>query len=180
MNVTNQLRCYYNTQRSHKQIWFSLWHWLLNITIINSYKIVNTIEKRSYANQKNSETYKAFLNDLITNLFEHSERLNAFNSKSDIKSSDLVALINRSPIWEHENIQKLDKEIKYCVICIQVECKNVKKKRVLKPLQELFNNNLMAKQRRRRNSKTVYGCKLCDIRLCNNDYCFNEHLHVIM
>ena len=181
MNVANQLRFYYNTQRSHKKIWFSLWHWLLNVTITNSYKIVNTIEKRPYADQKDSETHKAFLNDLITDLFEHSERLNApKDSKPDIKSSGLTALVNKSPVWKHENIQKLDNEAKYCVICIQIECKDVRKRRVLKSLQELSNNSLVAKQRRRRDPKTVFECKLCDIRLCNNDYCFNEHLHVIL
>ena len=180
VNVTNQLRCYYNTQRNHKKIWFSLWHWLLNVTIINNYKIVNTIEKRSYADQRNSETYKAFFNDLIIDFFEHSERLNAFrSSKSDIKSSDLVDLVNKASIWEHDNIQKLDNDSKYCVICIQIECKDVRRKRVMKSLQELSNNSLMRKQRRRRDSKTFFGCRLCDIRLCNNDYCFNEHLNVI-
>ena len=164
MNVTNQLRFYYNTQRNHKKIWFSLWHWLLNVTIINSYKIINTIEKRSYANQKDNEIHKTFLNDLITDFFEHSKRLNAFkNSKSNIKSNDLVVLINKSSIWKHENIQKFDNEIKYCVICIQIECKNVRKKRILKSLQKLFNNNLMIKQRRRRNSKTIFECKFCNI-----------------
>ena len=105
VNVTNQLRCYYNIQKSHKKIWFSLWHWLLNVTIINNYKIVNTIEKRSYANQKNNEIHKAFFNDFIIDFFEHSERLNAFkSSKSNIKSSDLVDLINKTFIWEHDNI----------------------------------------------------------------------------
>ncbi|KAJ9652035.1 hypothetical protein H2201_009246, partial [Coniosporium apollinis] len=35
----DQLRVYYNTQRVHLKSWKPLWHWLLDVAIVNSYKL---------------------------------------------------------------------------------------------------------------------------------------------
>ena len=180
VDVADQLRCYYNTQRVCNKTWKPLWHWLLDTTVTNSYKIANTTEERSYAELKKHNAHKQFRTDLVTGLFEHSERLTQPRGpKPGIRSSRLADLINRAPIWEHGTIQKLGNEPGYCVVCIRADCKAVRGKRVMKPLQELSGNSLVRKQRRRRGPRSVFGCKLCGIRLCNNDYCFNEHLRVI-
>ena len=42
----DQLRCYYFTQRVHYKNWKPLWHFLLNITIVNYYKIHHYMPKR--------------------------------------------------------------------------------------------------------------------------------------
>ena len=76
-------------------------------------------------------------------------------------------------------MQKFGNESEYCVICIRADNMAVRGKRVMKSLQQLSGNSLIDKQRRRRDSRCVIECKLCVIRLCNNEYCFNEHLRVI-
>ena len=43
----DQLRCYYSTQRVHFKNWKPLWHFLLDITIVNSYKIHHCAPKES-------------------------------------------------------------------------------------------------------------------------------------
>ena len=42
----DQLRCYYSTQRVHFKTWKPLWHFLLDTTVVNSYKIHHCIPKR--------------------------------------------------------------------------------------------------------------------------------------
>ena len=39
----DQLRCYYSTQRVHFKNWKPLWHFLLDTTIVNSYKLHHCI-----------------------------------------------------------------------------------------------------------------------------------------
>ena len=179
MNVTNQLRNYYDIQEFCSKTWKSFWHFLLDTTITNSYKIINITEKRSYAKLKQNSAHKVFRNDFITDLFEHSERITeSRDSRPDINIS-LVEIVYKALVWEHETIQKLDNKDKYCMMCSQTQCKQIRTRRVTKSLQKLSRNSLIRNQRRRRDSRTVYGCRLCDISLCNNERCFNEHLRVI-
>ena len=180
VNVTNQLRSYYDTQTACNKTWKSIWHFLLNTTIVNCYKIVNTIEKRSYVELRNNEVHKVFKQNFIIDLFEHSERLIQFRStKSDIKSDFLVEFVNNVSVLKHEMIQKLENKNKYCIVCSKTQCTVVRTRRVTKSLQKISDNSLIRNQRRRRVSRIVYECRLCDISLCNNERCFNEHLRVI-
>ena len=39
VDQADQLRSYYNTQRTHRKTWMPLWHFLLDITITNCFKI---------------------------------------------------------------------------------------------------------------------------------------------
>lgn len=46
VDVANQLRSYYNTQRTHFETWKPLWHFLLDVTITNGYKIAHCTPER--------------------------------------------------------------------------------------------------------------------------------------
>lgn len=45
------------------------------------------------------------------------------------------------------------------------------KSSLLKSLQKLSNNNLVIENRRRRVSRDLYECKLCEMSLCDNKQC---------
>ena len=73
----DQLRCYYSTQRVHFKSWKPLWHFLLDTTITNSYKIAYYTPERVERVQKTFQetySYREFRIQLATQLFEHSER----------------------------------------------------------------------------------------------------------
>ncbi|CAG8829212.1 21645_t:CDS:1 [Cetraspora pellucida] len=43
-DVADQLRSYYNTQQTTRRNWMPLFFWLLNMAIINAYRIIITSE----------------------------------------------------------------------------------------------------------------------------------------
>ena len=179
MDVVDQLRCYYNTQRVHNKTWFPIWHFLLNTAVINCYKIANTTEERSYAKLRKHSAHKRFREDLVTDLFENSERLIKPRGFKLEPRSRLVDVVIQASRHEHDIIQVLSDKHQDCTVCSKTGCKDVRRRRVTKPLQELSINSVIDKQRRKHVPRTRYGCRLCGIRLCNNGRCFEEHLGVI-
>ena len=167
MNVTNQLRCYYDTQRVYFKIWKFLWHYLLNITICNNYKIIHITFQRFYAHDWNHYNHKNFRNELIRELFNHFERLIHFNNDimNDNKIIILIHYVKHVSIIKHDMSKRLNDSTKYCVICT-MQKKSVINSKNKKSFQEFNFNNKKHSKRRIRFSCIVYDCKLCDIHLC--------------
>lgn len=80
---------------------------------------------------------------------------------------------------EHEIIQQLFLIIKLCKSCVITDRKAIIQIRSKKSLQKISNNNRVSNERRRRISCNKYECMLCDIRICNNNSCFEKHLRAI-
>ena len=180
VDVADQLRCYYNIQRITYKTWKPLWHFLLDTTVTNSYKIANTTEQRPYAELRKHSAHKMFRLDLVTGLFEHSERLtDPRGAKPGPRITKLVQKVNQAAIREHGIIQQLSLIAKPCTPCVTAGRKAINQIRSRKPLQELSNNSRVSNERRRRAPRSRYGCMLCDIRTCNNNSCFQEHLGAI-
>ena len=74
VDQADQLRSYYNTQRTHNKTWKPLWHFLLDTAVSNAYKIAHSLGGKPYGG-KNVASHKAFRIDLARELFNHSERL---------------------------------------------------------------------------------------------------------
>lgn len=173
VNVIDQLRCYFNIQRVHYKTWKSLWHFLLNITICNSYKIINSIEQRSYTKLKKHNVYKRFKIELVDTLFQHSKRYIELKYCENLKFKKLTQLIKQTLSKKHESIERLNNKIKECVVCKiidrRVKVEKIKVEKIKKSLQKLSNNNLMIENRRRRVSRNRYECKLYEMSLCSNN-----------
>ena len=116
-------------------------------------------------------------------LFRRSERLKA--SPFDVSSNrsnvqrTLRDLVVRAPAEAHESLKKLkNSPPKECEACRDAGrvVTNVKKR---KPLGELHPNSLVANKRRNRAPRTLFGCALCKIPLCNHKQCWYRHIEVI-
>ena len=187
VNVANQLRCYYNIQRVHKKTWKSLWHFLLNTTICNNYKIVNAIELKFHDEFRNHYIHLNFRSAFVIELFERFERLSRNQddetsikaSIHDSKFKTLTQLINHSSEWIHERFIRLRDRQYYCVICNFADRTNVSqtKSRVL--FQELFRNSKVISKRRQRSRRSYYDCELCELYLCQSKVCWNDHIKAI-
>ena len=179
VNVTNQLWCYYNTQRVYLKIWKPLWHFLLNITMCNSYKILNITEQRSYAELRKHEAHKVFRMQLIEVLFERSERIKPSEKDLHDFHKRLTQLIRQTFVMKHDRITKIvDKDFKYCVSC-SVTDRKTSNSTIRKSLQNLFFNSIEDAERRQRPSKIAYDCKLYAMPICNKIGCWNEHIEAI-
>ena len=178
VDVIDQLRCYYDTQRVHLKTWKSLWHFLLNTTIVNSYKIINIIELRSYTKLRKHDSHKLFRMKLIQKLYDHFERIAKFFSDlHDHKRKELTQLVRHASAIEHDIRVQLSEKLHYCLSC-QISSRIARKASVRKPLQNLSTNSIRAEQRRQRPAKSSLGCELCRMFICKKISCWNEHLEV--
>ena len=176
VDVINQFRCYYDTQRVHLKIWKFLWHFLLNITIVNSYKIINTIELRLYAEFRKHGSHRLFRMELIQELYDYFTRIaSLFEGFKHYKKQKLAQLVRRVPSIEHGIRVQLSENRHYCVLCL-ISHRNARKITARKPLENLSLNSILAEKRRQRCFLTSLGCRLCRMYICKSITCWREHL----
>ena len=183
VDQTDQLRSYYTTQRIHLKHWKSLWHFLLNVIIVNVYKIIYASINQSFPKLSKNGAHKRFRIEFARKLFRRSERLKVFpfdvsSNRSNVQRT-LRDLVVRASAEAHESLKKLkNSPSKECEACRDAGrvVTNVKKR---KPLGELHPNSLVANKRRNRAPRTLFGCALCKIPLCNHKQCWDRHIEVI-
>ena len=177
----DQLRCYYSTQRVHFKSWKPLWHFLLDTTIVNSYKIHHCIPKRLQNKLFHHHTQREFRVRLASQLFKESERLTG--NPSSIRAS-LSSRIHPAFGRDHGWLECMGDGVKACVPCLIAGRKVPKPAKIRKPLQELSQNSvrpsdLANRKRRQRAPRGIHGCKLCGIHICNHIACWKEHIDAI-
>ena len=175
VDVADQLRSYYDTQRIHLKTWKPLWHFLLDTTIVNSYKIIYTTELRPYAELRKHGSHKLFRMDLIQELYDYSTRVASPGGSKNYRKKELAQLVRCAPPIEHGIRTQLSEGQHYCVPC-SIGYRIARKTTVRKPLQELSMNSILAENRRQRSFKTSLGCKLCRMFICKSITCWKEHL----
>ena len=72
VDEADQLRSYFNTQRTHLKSWRPIYHFLLDTTIVNCYKL-STKSIPGYWPKRSA--HKAFREELVEALFNNGERL---------------------------------------------------------------------------------------------------------
>ena len=172
----DQLRCYYSTQKVHFKSWKPLWHFLLDTTITNSYKVAHYKPK----GVQKSHNHREFRMQLASQLFEHSERL---SGKAYIIKHSLAARVHPAAAIDHGRLERIGNKPQACVPCLCAGRK-VPPTRPRKPLSELSNNsvrpnNAGKRRRRERVSRSLFGCKLCGIYMYNHIGCWKEHIKAI-
>ena len=175
VDQADQLRSYYTTQRVHMKSWKALWHFLLDATIVNKYKIAVPSSTQGFSSIRKKSSHMRFRIDLATELFRRSERL---KGKAPGPKKSLHHLVNSASAEAHEQATRLSGSLKACEACKAAKRVSTRwPKR--KPLQELHPNNLRTNGRRNRIPRTFAGCALCNIHLCSHIQCWKEHLEAI-
>ena len=179
VDVADQLRSYYISQRVHLKIWKPLWHFLLDTTVCNCFKIATTTSQKLYTELRSNIKHKLFNMKLINELYKNSERLHTFEwFRRDVKSNKLSLLVHNVSAHEHEKLVRLGNDSKPCEACNNAN-RVVEKDFKRKPLNELSNNSMTGGKRRKRVSRSIHGCGLWRIHLCSTERCWNEHIEAI-
>ena len=175
----DQLRSYYSTQRVHYKSWKPLWHFLLDTTVVNCYKIHHCMPKES-DQPRIQLSQRAFRTRLAIQLFERSERLSGTPSSLKIT---LATQVHPAAARDHGGLERLGNKAKRCVVCSCAGRKVEKLAKARKPLAELSINaralNAGIQKRPQQEPRGVYGCRLCGIAICNHIKCWKEHLEAI-
>lgn len=145
MDRADQLRVYYTTQRVHLKSWKPPWHWLLDTTIVNSYKL--SFHALNYDDPDlPCERYtkqRKFRQDLVKELFQQSERLTTPHYDRSVAMADLVSPAEEDS--EHKPYHKGKRG--YCKACEAVGRKATARPAARKPLQELSVNSIQQGRR---------------------------------
>ncbi|EON63739.1 hypothetical protein W97_02967 [Coniosporium apollinis CBS 100218] len=113
VNKADQLRIYYNTQRVHLKSWKPLWHWLLDVAIVNSYKLSYYARHDPDLPCERYTKQRKFRQDLAIELFKRSERLTTSHYDSSVPLVDLVY-----PAEDDEEHIKYEKgKLNHCKAC---------------------------------------------------------------
>ena len=175
VDTADQMRSYYTSLKVHRKTQKPLFHFLLDTTITNCYKL------SSYATrgQTNHAGHKAFREALVNSLFKNSTRV-----PRSYKTRVPMTQIQWRPVVEHGyKPEKINEKDVSCAACVEVGRKSqIKRPGARKPLCELSPNttkkprNSDAWKRPQRAPRTKFGCRLCRIPLCRTGSCWQEHL----
>ena len=154
----DQLRSYYDTLRSHRKTWRPLFSLLLEIVLINSFKL-STFSDRTEAKQSG---HRRFRLQLVKQLEEIAGKATRFDSHTR-SINDLQ--VQNGLVHQQGT---LCKQAVACVMC------KAKGRRL--PLEGVHPNvrPASASKRVRGVRRTVKGCIQCNLALC--DDCCKEHL----
>lgn len=174
VDIADQLRSYFNTQRTHRKTWKPLFHFLLDTVLGNSY-LLSSYRPTDYRATR-QEGHKQFRRDLRDALFDRSTRKQkrAFQHPSRRPINDIV--------WHPTELHILEKlwlKPKNCSACIQAQRSSQEHhKRLRKPLSKLSPNTVRKPRdskdwkRPLRAPRTHFGCKICRIPFCRKDECW--------
>ena len=156
----DQLKSYYDTARKHRKTWRSLFHMLLDIILVNCFKL------SAFSNQeeKKLSVHRRFLLQLVAQLQEISAKPIKHNPR---RQSDLQ--LQSEAIHEQKTLLTKGNG-KPCVMCAAKG-----ERRALK--HRHTNTDMPARMRR-----TVKGCTVCQIAVCfekGDSDCWKEHLQAV-
>ena len=120
VDQADQLRSYYTTQHRHNKTWKALWHFLLDTTITNCYKIAHCSEEQPWGKASNHRAHRQFNEAVYIGLFEHSERLTPPSNRTSAKHPERTKLtdwIHPAPAREHGELTVLSDIHKECFAC---------------------------------------------------------------
>ena len=180
VDQADQLRSYYHTQQTHMKGWKAIWSFLLDIVVINSYKLTihglpsDTPRTRMHGHKNFRQRLVRGLVDLSTNMMTTPRPPRRMPTKHD----ELV--VPKSP---SRHVLMLTKQNHACCLCFTSKSTATKspggpKKR--KALEELSPNSMRNGERRSRPPRTKYQCETCHIPICRSPTCWDLHIHAVV
>jgi len=179
VDIADQLRSYFNTQRTHRKTWKPLFHFLLDTVLGNSYLLSSYRPTNRRAGR--NDGHKKFRRDLRDALFKRSVRKRkAYTQDAPLRRSTDDILWY--PTHRH-TLKRLWVKPVNCSACIEAgrKSQNTTKGR-RKPLADLSTNTTKKRRdskdwkRPQRTPRTRYGCSVCQIPFCREDECWLPHI----
>jgi hypothetical protein len=175
VDIINQLRAYYSTQRIALRSWYPLFFWILDIAILNAFLIGRKLNYEKYI------IHKEFRVALWETLFSNSLYADSAHGLAKFYPLDTslmpcvfrpkTSIAIESPTTElptegeGEYKWKTLRKWLYCYNCIVI---NTRKRRIF---GEEISSNSTTKPKRIRPKQSIWGCNICDVVLCTNSNC---------
>lgn len=168
----DQLRSYYAYDHPLRRgPWQALcWTFLLDVALVNSYIIQLRGPQPNWKRFTTQREWRECIYDELFNAYgqeSQSRQRYCAGDESDLQSPDL----QRNHI--NREVNHVNRKVKSsCLACKGFRQGQVRSRgRKIRPLGELSGNN----QRK----QTWYGCRLCNVAICNSQNCWDFYHHVI-
>ncbi|KAF2181483.1 hypothetical protein K469DRAFT_691969 [Zopfia rhizophila CBS 207.26] len=172
VDLFDQTKAYYSTQRKRNKTWRPLFYFLIDVVLNNIFRLSSWAQK-TQENDPKKDGHKEFLHLLAEALLDNSTRLPQGNHKRESLNS-----VQKDVDEKHGYPVKLYAEAKTCVACIESGRVSNGISHDRGPLREIPPNTVAGKNRDR-TARSRFGCKLCKLPLCRpevSELCWPEHL----
>ena len=178
VDIADQLRSYYNTQKTHRKNWKPLWHLLLDAAVVNSFIIYASNPEQPWGINRRNHLHREFRRELVIGLFDNSE----CEFRPIRRNKALTEYVHPAQKQEHQLIRLTDKAAPYKA-CVSAGRKATQHATQRKPLGELSTNTTkrvkLLPKRPERPPRSRFGCALCNINLCEHKRCWSDHIRAI-
>jgi hypothetical protein len=176
VDIADQLRSYYSTQRIFLYCWFSLFFWILDSAILNAYLLGKKLHGSSYIEYKDfrevlwSTMFKYSKNVYIQRKLDQSLRTHPqAHSQKDLQAhlqTDSLADPQADPQADLQAVKHRlisSKKRARCINC-QIVCSSRKRK---------FGDEIPINRKGPR--QTSFVCNICNVPLCKESNCWTDY-----
>jgi hypothetical protein len=182
VDIADQLRSYYNTNRVHRKTWKPLFSFLLDTMVGNSY-MLSSYKQPPGKRALQRDSHLQFCRDLRDALLHSSVRPRAQPTSAIRKGMMEITWL---PVKEHQHV-KIWRKQAFCSACARARhTTSTPHRAARKPLADLSENTTRKARsdsdgwkRSYRTPRTLYGCSVCRIPLCTRAVCWAEHLAIL-
>ena len=159
VDIADQHRQAYKTQRRASRNWISLFCWGLDHTVINAFRL--GVIKKAWTQKQHYDFRKLLYQELFTFNQEAKRRRLATTLKPEVQ-----------PQANHLRL-KLFFKAKTCAWCSYIKKTSTGLTRASTPMKRLFGTEISGNLSRPKKPKeTMYGCNICTVPLCDSP-CFD-------
>ena len=167
VDQADQLRSYYFTQRIHRKGWKALWSFLLDVTVVNCYKL--SVYGHKDEPRRRRTRQKDFRKGLIMGLIKLGDSLMPRTRHTTADLGDSICMLSPS---RHSLVP--GGTLITCRGCKELGNTGPSSS-TRKPLGEL-SSNIRQGERRKRPTRTTFQCDVCRIGLCRSTACWDLHI----
>jgi hypothetical protein len=152
VDIANQLRESFETHRATLRTWWPLFYWLIDVTVINSYRLYRT--HMTQLGQQSTLSHVEFRTALYSSLFSYSQSAKIYRLQLELGGKRLFGN-------GFENIhQKVKRtEANPCEWC----------------RYRLQYQKVIGQLGSRRAARSRFGCSFCEVALCQNTDCWSRY-----
>jgi hypothetical protein len=152
INIANQLRESFETHRATQRNWWPLFYWLIDVIVINSYRLYQV--HMAELGQKSILSHVEFRTSLYVFLFDFSQSAKIYRLQLDLGGKRLFGDgLNHI----HQKVKKTEANpCAWCAYQIQYQ-------------------RLIGQPLPKRASRSRFGCSFCEVALCQNTDCWERY-----
>ena len=153
------------------------WAFLLDVAFVNSYILQLNAPQLSWKRVTSQREWREFIYNELFNAYGQESR-----ARQRYRQGDERDLQNAELQREHVNreVNHVNRNVKSdCLSCQGFRQGQTRSQSQKRPPLTTVSNNERKRKRSRLRKQSWYGCRICDVTICNNKRCWDLYHHLI-